>query len=449
MAFDENTLAGLVARNRRLKLGAYFGKMARTSFAVVALSASGCERYEITKTDWGEFSSPVCDETGLRTVVGLNPDVSYDYVGMSLAGWSSCGLEYSVRDEDGTACLTALEPATCLAELEAIQLGTCGAYVTTTDGDTVVKWESGEELMAFLGTVDTAQEAILILALNWMNIPCDDLTLGGVRAVEDGFEVIGVRVTSTCPETHTRYLMHVASDGAVTELASEAYEINRDECYVVGRRPEGLVSEAREPVGGDMGPYFANVAALEEAAVAAFERMADELTALSAPHELVAGALDAADEERGHVVRVSGLARRFGAEPKRPTIEARRERKLFDIALENAVEGCVRETFGALVGTYQALAASEPAVAGEMAVIATEEVGHAELSWRVGDFLGDLLTVEQRESIGAAQRHAIESLRAEVLTPVDAGLERGVGLPSSRVMLQWLDELQRELWQVS
>lgn len=48
------------------------------------------------------------------------------------------------------------------------------------------------------------------------------------------------------------------------------------------------------------------------------------------------------------------LAARYGATAPRPRVERAPVRSLEDIAVENAVEGCVRETFGALVGAWQA-----------------------------------------------------------------------------------------------
>ncbi|NIS36796.1 MAG: ferritin-like domain-containing protein, partial [Actinobacteria bacterium] len=48
---------------------------------------------------------------------------------------------------------------------------------------------------------------------------------------------------------------------------------------------------------------------------------------------------------------------------RRPVIEDAPVRTAYEIALENAVEGCVRETFGALVGAHQALRASDPSIA--------------------------------------------------------------------------------------
>jgi len=59
---------------------------------------------------------------------------------------------------------------------------------------------------------------------------------------------------------------------------------------------------------------------------------------------------------------------------------------LVDVALENAVEGCVRETYGALIATRQAEAASDPVVRRAMRKIAADETAHAALSWDVASF---------------------------------------------------------------
>ena len=53
------------------------------------------------------------------------------------------------------------------------------------------------------------------------------------------------------------------------------------------------------------------------------------------------------------------------------------------IALENATEGCVRETYGALVAHRQANIATDRSIRCMMQTIATDETNHAGLAWDV------------------------------------------------------------------
>ncbi|MFO0630768.1 MAG: hypothetical protein U0325_34790 [Polyangiales bacterium] len=154
----------------------------------------------------------------------------------------------------------------------------------------------------------------------------------------------------------------------------------------VGRRPEGFVAVGHAHGASLVGRFFARVAALESGAVTAFARIADGLVAHGAPEPLVRDALAAADDEVRHTAQMGALARRFGAEPDEAPVPEAEPASLEAMALENAVEGCVRETFGALVATWQARASNDPAVARELAAVADDETRHAELSWRLADW---------------------------------------------------------------
>ena len=77
------------------------------------------------------------------------------------------------------------------------------------------------------------------------------------------------------------------------------------------------------------------------------------------------------------------LARRYGAVPERPVYsKVPPVRTLEEIATENAREGCVRETFGAVMGLWESTQERDPVVAAASSVITHEELGHAELGWR-------------------------------------------------------------------
>jgi hypothetical protein len=74
-------------------------------------------------------------------------------------------------------------------------------------------------------------------------------------------------------------------------------------------------------------------------------------------------------------------ARAHRAKPARVAVSAPVQRSLEQLAVENAVEGCVRETYGALLATWQARAAAEPRVRAMMAAVAVDETRHAQLAW--------------------------------------------------------------------
>jgi hypothetical protein len=115
-----------------------------------------------------------------------------------------------------------------------------------------------------------------------------------------------------------------------------------------GRRPEGL-EPCNPSTPSDVGAWLASAAYLEAASVSAFVLLTDELAAHSAPRHLVDGARQAAREEESHAASMTAVARHYGAVVQEAPSVIRRSRTLLEIATENAREGVVRETYGAVV----------------------------------------------------------------------------------------------------
>ncbi|MBX3232257.1 MAG: hypothetical protein KF837_33330 [Labilithrix sp.] len=207
-----------------------------------------------------------------------------------------------------------------------------------------------------------------------------------------------------------------------------------------GRRPPGFVA-ARPHGRDDLAALFLANAELEAASVDAFQWLERELEAHGAPERLVRWAARAAVEEARHAEEMTALARRFGAESAldrdrvEPTI-----RDLDAIALDNAVEGCVLETYAALVATWQAERATEPAVRATMRGIAADETSHAALSWALHRWA--LARVADPSRVVAAQAAGFARLRAAIARDdLSAETRRRAGLPSRTEALALLDGL--------
>jgi hypothetical protein len=139
------------------------------------------------------------------------------------------------------------------------------------------------------------------------------------------------------------------------------------------------------------------------------------------------------------------LARREGARTATPRVATVPVRTLEQIAQENATEGCVRETFGALVATHQAGAARDPLLRATMARIARDETRHAALSWKVAAWLNGRLDPAARARVEEAKRLAVEELAGDTRT--DRGKELAkAGLPSSEQATVLVTQLKRTLW---
>lgn len=233
---------------------------------------------------------------------------------------------------------------------------------------------------------------------------------------------------------------------------------DRGECGIVcmtevqqncGRRPSGLVRSrpthknpnttpnARRPSSESVvGAYLAGAAELEAASVTAFEILAGELEAHGAPEHLLAAAQKSGRDERRHTRSMSALAKRFGGEFIPPRVRPQRARSLRAMALENAVEGCVREAFGALVATYQAAHAGNPSVRRAMRGIAADETSHAALAFRVAGWLEGRLDARAARSVRASMRKAGQALLREASAPVHPALIRELGVPRPEAALQ-------------
>ena len=214
-----------------------------------------------------------------------------------------------------------------------------------------------------------------------------------------------------------------------------------------GRRPRGLLPASRR--GGasrrEIGDYFASMAHLESASVRAFRELERSLRALGAPASLARRARHAAEDERRHARATARLARRFGGKPPRPEVARAEAPSLFELLHHNVVEGCVGETFGALVATWQAERAGDARIRATLQRIAADEVRHAVLAWDLHAWGASKVTREEQTKLDAALHEAFASLasRARLRTSSREGrnLERLAGHPSPAEEALLLGEL--------
>jgi hypothetical protein len=234
------------------------------------------------------------------------------------------------------------------------------------------------------------------------------------------------------------------TDGSVTVVPGQLATVACGLCNGVGRRPAGLRKSSATRAPSALGAYFADASRLEAASVHAFERLRDELRALGAPPELIRMAERSARDEVRHA-RVTGrLARRHGAVPAPARVKRGALRALERVAHENAVEGCVRETFGAMVATWQAARARDPQVRKSMVGIARDETRHAALAWAVARWAESRLDEHARSRIARARRAAVRALEKDVGVALPASASREAGLPSAleaRALIAGLSEV--------
>lgn len=217
-------------------------------------------------------------------------------------------------------------------------------------------------------------------------------------------------------------------------------------CIVEGRRPRGLVSPEPIPGATVLGDYFARAAYFEAASVAAFARLGRQLEAHGAPERLVDACHRARLAELDHARHMSRLARRHGARPPSPRAQPMGARSLVDLALENIVEGFVRETYGAVVAEYRARAAGDPEIREVMNDVARDERRHAELAFDIAVWLQSVIDPVEAAWVENELRHAVVSLAREIDVEVHPELCERVGVPSRLDALAIWSGLSKRVW---
>ena len=365
----------------------------------------------------------------------------------------------SVAAKRGTACATATDPSACNAALAGLrtQAGwrpvSAGnapprfKYLVYTSGDDVTAVTTLADLRALIAPAETAKDAALLAtATDEYFVVCDGRN--NARQTASGWDVVAQSGSTCGAGTHLdeSVLAVASSTGAVSVLETVRIKDGDPNC-AVGRRPAGLAPRGRGEAS--LGGWLADVAHLEAAAITAFERLAADLAAHGAPGRLVREALRGRDDEVRHARIMGDLARARGGSLAEVQVAPATSRTLFAIALENAVEGCVRETFGALIATFQARRAADARIRCMMHVIAADETRHAALSWDIAAWAEPRLTDEERAEIEAAKRRAVGELVESLREPLPEGVIEEAGMPTPAEAESLARALEDALWTVA
>jgi hypothetical protein len=219
------------------------------------------------------------------------------------------------------------------------------------------------------------------------------------------------------------------------------------DCYFdcSGRRPATLLAEPPHRARTS-GEALAHAAYLEAASVAAFLDLAVQLEAHGAPRALVRELRRAARDEVRHTRDVAALARARGAEPAALRLADAAPRSLIAIALENAREGCVRETWGAACAVVQSMRATDREIRRTMNTIARDELRHAQLSWDLANWLASRLTPEELARVRGERAHALAELQAELQSDPPEAWRAALGLPTRDEAQAILQAMSADVW---
>jgi hypothetical protein len=196
-------------------------------------------------------------------------------------------------------------------------------------------------------------------------------------------------------------------DAAQTEVTVTCQVEHRSPGFCTGRRPLG--HRELTFVHRSRAAWFAEQAYLERASVTAFCELATWLADREAPAELVERCRAAAADEVMHAERMATLAQRDGQDVPLAIAEPGPD-DLLAVALHNAVEGCVRESFGALLGAYQARTCEDAELRELFTMIAADELRHGQLAWDLHAYLCEQLDTDGRAQVEAARLAALEQL---------------------------------------
>ena len=216
-------------------------------------------------------------------------------------------------------------------------------------------------------------------------------------------------------------------------------------CYtcIAGRRPADWSAPARVAT---IAGWLAEAAELERVSIDAFRILHRELREHEAPCSLLALVRAAERDEVRHTRILEALARREGAIPRDARVAHAEVRALVDIALENAVEGCVRETYGALVAGWQARHAGRDVIRRAMKRIHVDETRHADLAWRAHAWIMERLSDEDRAHVEQALQDAVGELATSAFASIPQELVRELGLPSPAVAAHLVASLRGEIF---
>jgi hypothetical protein len=371
---------------------------------------------------------------------------------------------FSSATEHGTVgelCGGANDKPACIAEVERIRAETTSTQGWTyampgdraanekdvgiaTEGDAIRSIRTLEELREIVAPIESLEEAALMMRFSNRRFTCAP-GLNNARSEADGAYTFQY-IASGCQQPKTEFLMRVDRDGRVSEVGKTILNPEKPNC-IEGRRPTGYVAapdELREDWLRTVPAHIAEIAHMEEAAVRAFEDLHAALICVGAPSELVRRARQARRDEIAHAQIMAERAAALGAHVQ-PVIAVSwaKQPTLLELALDNAIEGCVRETYGALVATYQSRHAENPDLRAAFARIAADEAEHAALSQDLAVWFASKLDPEERDAVEEAKRTAYEDLRREcAATHPSHEVEHEAGMPRAEIAVALLECLR-------
>lgn len=101
--------------------------------------------------------------------------------------------------------------------------GDCFYFLASVRGETVEAWTTAEDVRAFLGTIESPEEAALVALAEgyfWQ----DQLESGAIRGRDGGWDVVVLRMVSSCDPIRTdQFLLRISADGELAVRDSRVW----------------------------------------------------------------------------------------------------------------------------------------------------------------------------------------------------------------------------------
>ena len=190
------------------------------------------------------------------------------------------------------------------------------------------------------------------------------------------------------------------------EVQVGVVECNGDVVYIMKGRAATTPAQY-ETLEDDWGGYFARLAQEEATAVFAFTELLDHLQDWEAPSSLQDWCGRIIEEEKVHTLMMSGLAHRNGQQSAVVHFPEVNRVSMKEMAIHNALTGCIGETWSAVELCHQAEHA--PKYNGVFKRIAKDETSHAEFSWALHEWLMSQLTEDEQTEVLEAMREMLRT----------------------------------------
>jgi hypothetical protein len=197
-------------------------------FSIICFFTS-CEKEITDLIIYSDFNS--LNDSSLYTT--LSPSIDYEYFELrfSMCGDSAYQIDYS----RGEICPAGIDTSVCIQEWEQVNSGNgffqsclpgcCHHYFVSKIDDQIQIYSDTESVISFLQPIDSHSDALMIAFTQGYYFRTGDSTVGGIRELEDKYQLIVLKLIGYCDPIQTnKYLLEINSTGEIKILETDIYD---------------------------------------------------------------------------------------------------------------------------------------------------------------------------------------------------------------------------------